>query len=151
MACRQPLSVLRWIVSAPYQVMMPECPLWGLVTLGAGIGILGSVSLGDMTPTLGSSGDTGPRVSGLLLLSSSDFQAPPIDWRRVEDDTKLTCMQVANADRLLHDTLALVSKNILHLIQVSLKKENNVCLHAACSFRVPSLPPIFVFAAYVTG
>jgi hypothetical protein len=69
-------------------------------------------------------------VSGLLLLGSSSFLPLPIDWRWVEDNTEFTCLQVTTAERLLHETLASVSQNILRPIRASLKKERKTCLCA---------------------
>jgi hypothetical protein len=69
-------------------------------------------------------------VSGLLLLGSSSFLPLPIDWRWVEDNTEFTCLQVTTAERLLHDTLASVSQNILRPIRARLKKERKTCLCA---------------------
>jgi hypothetical protein len=41
------------------------------------------------------------------------------------------CSQIADAERLLHERLASVGRDILHLIWVSLKKERKVCLCAS--------------------
>jgi hypothetical protein len=102
--------------------------LWGLVMRGVDIGIPRSSTLGDATLAHGSLGIVGLGVSGLLLLGSHDFPHPPINWRRVEDNTEFTCSQVATAERLLHEILASVGRNILRPILFSLKKERKVCI-----------------------
>jgi hypothetical protein len=65
-------------------------------------------ALGDMAPALGSSGVAVLGVSGLLLQDSPGFLPPPIDWRWVGDEAEFMCSQVATAERLLHETVALV-------------------------------------------
>jgi hypothetical protein len=45
---------------------------------------------------------------------------------------------------LLHKMLASVSRNILCLIRVRLKKERKVCVCASGFLRVLSLPPVFI-------
>jgi hypothetical protein len=102
--------------------------LWGLVMRGVDIGIPRSSTLGDATLAHGSLGIVGLGVSRLLLLGSHDFPHPPINWRRVEDNTEFTCSQVATAERLLHEILASVGRNILRPILFSLKKERKVCI-----------------------
>jgi hypothetical protein len=60
------------------------------------------------------------------------------------------CSQVTNAERLLHEAFASVGRNILHSIQVSLKKKGRkVSLCTSGFLRVPLLPPIFVSATPV--
>jgi hypothetical protein len=44
---------------------------------------------------------------------------------------EFTCSQVTVVERLLHEALASVSLNILHPIQVSLKKERKTCMYAS--------------------
>jgi hypothetical protein len=61
------------------------------------------------------------------------------------------CSQIADAERLLHERLASVGRDILHLIWVSLKKERKVCLCASSFLRVRLVPPVFVFVAPVMG
>jgi hypothetical protein len=117
----------------------------------AGIDAPASAAPGDTTSATGSSGAMGSEVSELLLLGSTGSLPPPIDWRRVEDNMEFACSQVTDAERLLHETLASVGRNILRLILVSLKKERKVCLCASGFLRVPLLPPVFVSAAPVPG
>jgi hypothetical protein len=83
-------------------------------------------------------------VSELLLLGSRGFLHLPIDWIQVEDNAAFVCSQVTDVERLLHETLALVGRNILRSIQVSLKKERKVCLCTSGFLRVHLLPPVLV-------
>jgi hypothetical protein len=69
----------------------------------------------------------------------------------VEDNMEFACSQVAIVERLLHETLASVGRNILRPIRVSLKKEMNVCLCDSGFLRVLSPSPIFVSVALVPG
>jgi hypothetical protein len=80
-----------------------------------------------------------PGVSELLLLVAPGFLPSPIDWRQVKDNTMFTCSQVTDADRLLHETLASIGRDILRSIWVSLKKERKVCMCAFGFLRVPLL------------
>jgi hypothetical protein len=93
-----------------------------LVMCGIGIGGLGSAVLGDTALAPGSSSATCLGVSGLYLPDSLGFPPSPINWRRVGDKAEFACTWVVTMERLLHKTLILVDQNILHLIQVSLKK-----------------------------
>jgi hypothetical protein len=79
-------------------------------------------------PKVAAPGDTTPAPISLPRLPPPPL---PIAWRWMEDDTELACSQLANAGRLLHDTLASFGWNILRLIWVSLKKEKKVCLCAS--------------------
>jgi hypothetical protein len=74
-----------------------------------------------------------------------------IDWEQVEDSAEFTCSQVTVMERLLRETLTSVGRNVLHLIWVSLKKEEHVYLSAAGSLRVISFPHVFTSAAPVLG
>jgi hypothetical protein len=51
----------------------------GLVMHGSRMDVLGSATLGDASPTLGSSGAMGLGLSDLLLLGSPGLLPPPID------------------------------------------------------------------------
>jgi hypothetical protein len=124
--------------------------LRNLVMCGIGIGVPGSAALGNVTLAPRSSGAMGQGVSALLLLGSPGFLSPHIDWRRVEDNAEFVCSQVTVVDRLLHETLASVGRDILCLIQISLKKERKVCQCVSGFLRVSSLPPIFVSTAPAT-
>jgi hypothetical protein len=87
--------------------------LWGLVMCGDRMGIPRSAAPGDVSLAPGSSDAVGLGVFGLLLSGSPGHAPPPIDWRRVEGDAELMCSQVVDTERLLHDTLASVGRNIL--------------------------------------
>jgi hypothetical protein len=105
-----------------------------LVSSSDSIDVPGSASSSDAAPAPESSGTVGPRVSVLSLLSSFVFPPPRIDCRWVGDEAESMCSQVAAVEMLLHKTLASVGWNILHLIQVSLQKgENLACMPLASS------------------
>jgi hypothetical protein len=70
------------------------------------------------------SGASVSRSTTPYLHGSSGSAYPPIIWRWVESKAELACSQVATTEWLLHQTLASVHRNILHLIQVSLRKKN---------------------------
>jgi hypothetical protein len=97
--------------------------LWDLVARSTSAGVSGSAAPGDAAPAPGSSGGTGLGVSGLYLPSSFSSSHPPINWSQVGDETESACSLVATAERLLHEMLASVHQNILHLIRVSLTRE----------------------------
>jgi hypothetical protein len=105
------------------------------VMSGVGIGAPRSTVPDDAAPT-----------PGHLILRAQGYLA--IDWRQVEDNAGFTCLEVDEVERLLHEMLALVSRDILRLIQVSLEKERKVCMCASGSRWVPLLPPpVFASAA----
>jgi hypothetical protein len=66
--------------------------------------------------------------------------------RRVEGDAELTCLPVANMKRLLHDTLALVGRNVLRLLWVSLKERKG---KLTCAPLAPFEFPHFLLSVYV--
>jgi hypothetical protein len=86
--------------------------LQDLVMRGAVTGVPRSATLGDAVPAPASSDTTGPGVSGLLLSDSPGIPPPPINWRQVGEDVEFTCSWVTTAERLLHETLASVDRNI---------------------------------------
>jgi hypothetical protein len=55
---------------------------------------------------------------------SSDSASPPINLRRVESEAELACSQVTTMEQLLHQTLSSIHRNILHPVQVILRKKN---------------------------
>jgi hypothetical protein len=124
--------------------------LHDLVMHGTGLHMPKSATPSDTIPALGSSGAIGSGVAGLPLPGSPSSLPLPIDWRRVEDDAEFTCSQVTITKSLLHEMLALVGQNLVHLIWVSLKKDRNVCLCASGLLRVLSSPPIFASVALVS-
>jgi hypothetical protein len=123
--------------------------LWGLVMCSDCVGVPGSVASDHTSPAPRSSCAVGLGVSSLLPPGTPILPPSPINWRRVEGDVELACSQVADAEMLLHDTLSSIGQNILHLLWVSLKKDRKVCLCASSSFRVPSLPHVHVYIAFV--
>jgi hypothetical protein len=100
--------------------------LWDLVMRDTDAGVPGSAATGDAALTLGSSSVMGPGVSGLYLSGSLGFPPPPINWRWVRDEVESTCSWVTTTERLFHDTVASVNQNILRLIRVSLKREEDL-------------------------
>jgi hypothetical protein len=121
-----------------------ESSLQELVMRGSGFSVPRSAAPDDAAPIPGSPGTMCLGVSRLILLGSPNFLPPPINWRRVEDNAEFACSQVTTAERLLYKTLALVSRNILHPIQVSLKKRVKlVC--APLAFFNPSHPLLCSF------
>jgi hypothetical protein len=125
--------------------------LQDLVMRGTGIGVPRRAVPGDAAPAPGSSRATGPRVSRPLILGYLGFPPLPIDWRLVGGDAEFTCLRVATVERLLHETLASIYRNILHLIRVSLKKEKKICLHASSFLQSLSSPLVFIYAAPISG
>jgi hypothetical protein len=92
----------------------------------ADAGVLKSVTPNDTATAPGSSSVMRPRVSGLYLPRFPSFPPPPSNWWRVGDEAESTCSWVATIERWLHDMLASVNQNILRLIRVSLKREENL-------------------------
>jgi hypothetical protein len=70
------------------------------------------------------SGANVSRSTAPYLPGSSDSVIPPVNWRRVESEAELVRSQVTTMERLHHQTLASVHCNILHPVQVSLRKKN---------------------------
>jgi hypothetical protein len=67
-----------------------------------------------------------PGLPGQFLPGSPSSASLPINWRRVENESEFMCSEVATAERLLHEALALVHCNVLHLVRVSLGKEARI-------------------------
>ncbi len=60
----------------------------------------------------------------------------------MEGDTKIACSQVTDAEMLLHDTLALAGRNILHPLWVSLKERKRKLAYAPLApFEFPHFFP----------
>jgi hypothetical protein len=49
-----------------------------------------------------------------------------VNWGQVEDSVEQACSQVVAMKRLLRETLAMVSRDILHPIWVSLKEKESL-------------------------
>jgi hypothetical protein len=122
-----------------------------LVMCGASIDVPRSAALGNAALAPGPLGVVGLGVSALLLPTSPSFPPLPTDWRWVEDNAEFACPLVATVERLLHETLASVSQNILHPIWVSLKNERKTCLWASGFLQALSPPPAFLSAAPIPG
>jgi hypothetical protein len=106
----------------PSQAMMPGVRV---VTWWCGALIpvcLGTQPWAHMVPAPGSSGAVGLGVARLLLLGYPDSLFSPVNWGQVENNTEQACSQVKATKRMLLETLATVGQDILHAIQVSLKK-----------------------------
>jgi hypothetical protein len=121
-----------------------ESSLQELVMRGSSFSVPKSAAPDDAAPTPGSPGAMCLGVSRLILLGSPGFLSPPINWRWVEDNAEFACSHVTATERLLHETLALVGRNILRPIQVSLKKRVKlVC--APLAFFNPAHPLLCSF------
>jgi hypothetical protein len=100
--------------------------LQGLIdTKMAGAGISRDAALGDATLELGSLGAMSLGLPRQYLPCSPSSVSSPINWRWVENDVKSACSQDDTAERLLHEALASVHRNILHPVRVSLGKETS--------------------------
>jgi hypothetical protein len=66
----------------------------------------------------------------------------------VREDEKFVCSLIAAAERLLHETLASVDRNILRPIRVSLEKGREFCLCASGFLHALSSPPMFCFCNF---
>jgi hypothetical protein len=98
-------------------------------------------SLGDAVPAPRFTSAMGPGVARLRLSGSAGSLSPPINWVQVENNIEQVCLQVTSANRLLQRALAMVGRDILYLIQVSLKqKKKKVYLSPSSSLRVPLYP-----------
>jgi hypothetical protein len=71
-----------------------------------------------------------PRILGLQLSGFHSSSSPTLNWRLVEDEAEFACSQVTVAEKLLHETLASVHRNILPPVWVSLKRETKFCSHS---------------------
>jgi hypothetical protein len=92
-----------------------------------GVGISGDVALGDVALDPGFLGAMSPGLPGQYLSGSPGSVSPPINWRHVENKAEFECLQVATAERLLHEAMASVHHNILHPIWVSWEKRLEFC------------------------
>jgi hypothetical protein len=97
-------------------------PRRDLVVRGTDSCTLRHTTLGDTVLALGSSGAMGPGVVGLLMLGYPDSPFPRHRLWQVENSAEQACSQVEATKRMLHETLATVGRDILHIIRVSLKK-----------------------------
>jgi hypothetical protein len=68
----------------------------------------------------------------------------------VEDKAEFVCSEVAALERLLHETLASVHRNILRPFQVSLKREIKSCLHSHGLLHA-LISPMFCFHSSCLG
>jgi hypothetical protein len=107
------------------------------------IGVPGSVVPGHVAPAPMSFGAACPEVSRLYLSGSPCFSPQPIYWRHVGDKAEFACSWVADAERLLYETLVSVNQNILPLIRVSLKKRGKSLSYASGFLNALSSPPVF--------
>jgi hypothetical protein len=92
-----------------------------LVVHNFGVGTSGNAALGDLAPASESSSTMSPGVSRSYLSGPPDSSSSPMNWRRVEDEAESTRSQVIATERLLHETLSLVHRNILHPVLVSVE------------------------------
>jgi hypothetical protein len=75
-----------------------------------------------VVPASGFSCVVDPRVAGTGSPGSLGSLPPPVNWGQVEDSAQQACSHVAAADRVLWEVLAMIGRDILHLIQVSLEE-----------------------------
>jgi hypothetical protein len=118
---------------------------------GAGAGVPRSAAPGDAAPAPRSSSTMGPGISGLYLRGSPSSLPLPINLRWVWDEVESECLQVIVVERLLHETLASVHRNILRLIRVSLKREAKSCSHSNGFLHTLSFLPCSISATLVSG
>jgi hypothetical protein len=116
-----------------------------------GAGVAGSATPGYAALAPRPSSIVSLMVSGLCLPGSPGSLPPPISWKRVEDEAKFIFSYVATVERLLHETLASVHRNILCLIQVSLERETKSCPHSTGFLHAFSFLLCFVSVALVLG
>jgi hypothetical protein len=128
-----------------------ESLLQDMVMHSVGAGVPRSAAPGDTAPAPASSGAVGPGVSGLYLPGSPGFPPSPINKRRVGDEAEYSCSRVTATGRLLHDKLALVDQNILHPIQVGLKREENLARIPLASSMLSHPVICFLSTALVPG
>jgi hypothetical protein len=86
----------------------------------------GNTAPGDMVTAPRSSGAPSPWVAGLLLLGYLDSPFLPINWGLVENNVEEVCSQVEATKRMLQEKLVVVDRDILHPIQVCLKKSGKL-------------------------
>jgi hypothetical protein len=75
-------------------------------------------------------------VRTILASSSPSFLHPPIDWRQVGDNAEFACSRVTAVERLLHEMLASVDRNIIRPIRVSLKNRGKIVCAPLASFKL---------------
>jgi hypothetical protein len=128
---------------------------WGLsqdlVVHGIGAGVLRSAALGDAASAPRPLSTFSPGVPGLYMSGFFSSLPLPINWRWVEDEAESTCLQVAIAERLLHEMLASAHRNILRPIWVSLKRGAKSCPHSNGFLRAFSSLPCFCFHNFYVG
>jgi hypothetical protein len=76
----------------------------------------GSTAWGDAVPTLKSLGVADLGVTELGLLRNPDLLSPPTSRRQVGNSVEQACLRVTATDRLLREAIAMVGRDILHLI-----------------------------------
>jgi hypothetical protein len=70
-----------------------------------GVRVSDSAAPGDVALALGSLGGMSPGLLKPYLPGSPSSMPTPINWRRVENVAEPACLQVATAERLLHEAL----------------------------------------------
>jgi hypothetical protein len=121
------------------------------VARGTDVGAPRSAAPGYAAPAPRSSSVTGPGASRLYLPGPHSFLPPPINWRRVGDETEFACSQDVTVERLLHKSLASVHQNILCLIRGSLKREKHLARIPLVSSALHHFYGILFFIALVPG
>jgi hypothetical protein len=99
---------------------------------------------GDISAT-GSLDAMGMGVVHLGLLGYPGAPPTPASWRRVEDVVELACSQVATAHQLLFRAIAVVARDILHLVWFS-PEERKALAEFLQSLLGLLMPPFFYFS-----
>jgi hypothetical protein len=76
----------------------------------------GSTAWGDAVPTLKPLGVADLGVTELGLPRNPDLLSPPTSRRQVGNSVEQACSRVTATDRLLREAIAMVGRDILHLI-----------------------------------
>jgi hypothetical protein len=114
------------------------------------IDVPGSAAPGDVAPAPGS---LGTRVRGCLNYTCQALPAfhPAYRLEAGGDEVEFACSQVVTTERLRHETLALVDRNILRSIRVGLKKRKKTASAPLASFMHSHPLLCFVSATPVPG
>jgi hypothetical protein len=117
-----------------------------LVACSLGPCLPGGTSPGEAVQAYGSLSTMDPGVTELGFPSYPGMPSPPVSWKQMEGSAEHTCLWVPVVDRLLREAMAMVGRDILHPIQVNLKRRKG--LPKFLLFPLGSLTtPSFCFCA----
>jgi hypothetical protein len=88
--------------------------------------VSGCATPSDAVPALRFSSAVGSGAVGLRLPGSLGSPSPPVSWGQVMNITEQACSWVAATKRLLWEVMATISRDVLHIIWVSLKKKESL-------------------------